>query len=287
MILEHEIPDGSKLHFGLSAKIKREVENTACEIFYEEGFDEIISPVFIYGEHQKSFLNRSIIRLSNEKNHQISLRHDSTVDVIRIITKRLGRSTNQKDWFYIQPVFSYPTIELNQIGVECLEDGDSKIQSDKVLKLALKIFKRLQINPILQITNTNIPRKCVENSNLEIEDFKNLSVDKLQQVSFIKNLLAVNSKDNLKAHIKTTPSFLKQELEYLLESCTLEYENIIFSPLLPAPVDYYKDLFFRMFLDNYLFLSGGRYMVDGLMSCGFGIYTDSVVRYLFKTRDKG
>ena len=44
MILEHEIPEGSKLHFGLSAALKRKVENLSVNLFYDQGFEEIVSP---------------------------------------------------------------------------------------------------------------------------------------------------------------------------------------------------------------------------------------------------
>ena len=46
MILEHEIPNGTKLYFGNSAKVKRSIENIASEILYDNGFEEIVTPVF-------------------------------------------------------------------------------------------------------------------------------------------------------------------------------------------------------------------------------------------------
>ncbi len=44
MILEHEIPSGSKLYFGNSAKIKREIEKVASDIL-SKGFEEIVTPI--------------------------------------------------------------------------------------------------------------------------------------------------------------------------------------------------------------------------------------------------
>ncbi|STQ86001.1 ATP phosphoribosyltransferase regulatory subunit [Helicobacter muridarum] len=281
MILEHEIPNGSKLHFGLSARLKRKVENLSAELFYQHGFEEIVSPIFVYQEHQKSFLNRDVIHLSSEQNHQIAMRSDSTIDVIRIITKRLGRTTNQKKWFYVQPVFSYPTIEHNQIGAECIDEGD--IQN--MLTLGISIFKSLGIMPLLQITNTRIARLCAKEMRLDTIYFDKLHIERLQKIVFIKKLLLVNTPSDLDAIIPSMPQFLKYELEYLLHACSCSYPNLLCSPLLPAPVDYYDDLFFKMFLRNAIFLSGGHYCIDGTRSCGFGIYTDNVVYHLLK--DKG
>ena len=278
MILEHEIPEGSKLHFGLSAKIKRKIENLSAELFYQHGFEEIMSPIFVYQEHQKSFLNRNVIHLSSEKNHQVSMRNDSTVDVIRIITKRLERTTTQKKWFYIQPVFSYPTTELNQIGIECLDEKEVH----NILELGVTIFNIFEIKPILQITNIKIAKKCAQETGLKYEYFTKLHVEKLQSIDFIASLLHVNSVYDLESAIPHCPRFLHEDLQCLIHSCKCKYDNIICSPFLSAPVDYYDDLFFKMFLNNFTFLSGGRYCIDGVKSCGFGIYTDNVVHHLLR-----
>lgn len=282
MILEHEIPEGSKLHFGLSAALKRKVENLSVNLFYKHGFEEIVSPTFVYQEHQKSFLNRDVIQLSSEKNHQIAMRNDSTIDVVRIITKRLGRSTTQKKWFYIQPVFSYPTIEHNQIGVECLDESEYL----KILELGICIFKELGIKPLLQITNASIAKLCAENTELEYKDFATLNIERLQSINFLAKLLQVNDVASLKEFLAICPSFLRIEIERLLELCSSSYENLICAPLLPVPVEYYDDLFFRMVLQNFTFLSGGISCIDEVKSCGFGIYTDNVVHYLLKQNKK-
>ncbi|RDU60365.1 ATP phosphoribosyltransferase regulatory subunit [Helicobacter sp. MIT 14-3879] len=281
MVLEHEIPKGSKLHFGLSARLKRKVENLSAELFYQHGFEEIASPIFVYQEHQKSFLNRDVIHLSSEQNHQIAMRNDSTIDVIRIITKRLGRTTNQKKWFYIQPVFSYPTTEHNQIGAECLDEN----QIQDMLNLGIAIFKALEIAPLLQITNIKIAKLCAEEMQLDSQYFDKLHIEKLQSISFLKKLLQVNTPSDLESLISSMPQFLQAELQYLLHLCSCDYPHLLCSPLLPAPVDYYDDFFFRMFLNNATFLAGGRYCVDKIGSCGFGIYTDNIIYRLLK--DKG
>ena len=39
MIFEHEIPKGSRLYFGKTAKAKRVLENSVCEILEKNGFE--------------------------------------------------------------------------------------------------------------------------------------------------------------------------------------------------------------------------------------------------------
>jgi histidyl-tRNA synthetase len=73
MIYEHEIPTGSKLYFGESAKLKRKLENVASELFYDAGFEEIVTPFFSYHQHQ-SIDEKELLRFSDEQNHIVSLR---------------------------------------------------------------------------------------------------------------------------------------------------------------------------------------------------------------------
>ena len=97
MILEHEIPIGTKLYFGNSAKVKRKIEHIASEILDDKGFEEIVTPVFSYHQHLSIADDRELIRINDAKNNSLSLRGDSTIDVVRIIEKRLGRNTEQKN----------------------------------------------------------------------------------------------------------------------------------------------------------------------------------------------
>ncbi|HIP56187.1 MAG TPA: ATP phosphoribosyltransferase regulatory subunit, partial [Arcobacter sp.] len=121
MIFEHEIPDGSRLYFGNIAKKKRVLENKIATFLENKNFDEIVTPNFSYSQHQSIDDENQLIKISDSENNQVSLRADSTLDVARIITRRLGRTTSHKKWFYIQPVFSYPSNENYQIGLEWLE----------------------------------------------------------------------------------------------------------------------------------------------------------------------
>ena len=45
-VYEHEIPSGTRLYFGQSAKLKRKIERAASEILEKNGFYEIVTPFF-------------------------------------------------------------------------------------------------------------------------------------------------------------------------------------------------------------------------------------------------
>ena len=105
MIFEHEIPRGSRLYFGSMAKAKRRLENQVCDILDTCGFEEILTPNFSYSQHQAIANEKKLIKFSDEQNEQVSLRADSTLDVVRIITKRLGRTTTHKNGFMFNLFF--------------------------------------------------------------------------------------------------------------------------------------------------------------------------------------
>ena len=52
-VYEHEIPNGSKLYFAKSAKLKRKIEQKASEILEDEGFSEIVTPFFFVSSTSK------------------------------------------------------------------------------------------------------------------------------------------------------------------------------------------------------------------------------------------
>jgi ATP phosphoribosyltransferase regulatory subunit HisZ len=282
MVLEHEIPQGSKLYFGESAKIKREIESLAAQTFMSEGFEEIATPTFSYIQHQDAKLNsRELLRLSNEHNLTIVLRNDSTLDVVRIITKRLGRSTDHKKWFYIQPVFSYPTSETNQIGAEFLDSTDLK----SMCSLLIGFFDKLGLAPHLQLSNIEIPLRVSEECGIELEDIKLHKMDALlcKDIEWLTSLLYVKDQSDLERVIKKLPEFLQEPSGKLLElSSELGYKNTIISPLFYAPMKYYSDLFFRMFSDNTVLAQGGKYSSEDIISSGFAIYSDGLIEKLPK-----
>jgi histidyl-tRNA synthetase len=276
MILEHEIPSKSKLYFGKSAKLKRDIESSSANLLESLGFSEITTPLFSYHQ-QESFSNtKKLIRLNDADNSEVSLRADSTVDVVRIVTNRLGRSNNNKKWFYIQPVYSYPTKEQYQIGAEVI-DGSL----EDIAKVSLILLDSLDIEFTFQIANMAIADILVKNYNFELEDIKNIKLDKIlsssNKNSWIENLVKIDSIHDLK-DLTIYPDDIREELEkmYNLVGC-VDYKNIVISPLFYAPMRYYDSLVFRAFSKNELFLIGGNYTIKGVNGAGFALYTDTVI----------
>ncbi len=261
MIFAHDIPDGGKLYFGKKAKIKREIEHIASEVFENEEYEEIVTPFFSY--HQLEALSeKELIRCTDKKNRTFALRGDSSIDVIRLVIKRL--KSEAKKWFYIQPVFRAPSTEIYQIGAEWLE-GDLK----KVLNTNLNILKRVNKNYPLIISHIKIPEIVSKISGVSLEDIKKQRIYKFN--SWMKKLLVFDKNSD-------TKEFPSEIREYLKEMLEFSEFNPIFEPLYVTNLRYYNGVFYRIINNNDIIAKGGSYIVDNVKSVGFSIYTDNLLK---------
>ena len=276
MIFEHEIPEGSNLYFAGTAATKRFIENKAAALLSKAGFEEILTPLFSYHQHQSVCDERELIRLNDSENHSMSLRADSTIDVVRILGKRLGGNTEHKKWFYIQPVYRFPSIEQYQIGVEILGEPNLAV----ALKQATTIFKTLEIQPLLQISNINIPRILSKLLDLELDDFHHVNIEKFLslKIDWLKELVYLEKFEQIDTLLTSAPEEIRAELLKIKALCAgLEYPNVVIAPLYYAKMLYYDELFFRVIEENEVFAMGGRYKDEETVSVGFAIYTDALI----------
>ena len=261
MIFAHDIPDGAKLYFGKKAKIKREIEHIASSVFENEEYEEIVTPYFSY--HQLEALSeKELIRCTDKENRTLALRGDSSIDVIRLVIKRL--KSEAKKWFYIQPVFRAPSTEINQIGAEWLE-GNLK----EVLKTNLNILNRLNKNYPLIISHIKIPEIASKLSGVSIEDIKKQRIYKFSD--WMKKLLVFDKNSNIN-------EFPAEIREYLKEMLEFSEFNPIYEPLYVANLRYYDGVFYRIINKNDIISKGGSYIVDNIKSVGFSIYTDNLLK---------
>jgi histidyl-tRNA synthetase len=276
MIFEHEIPSGSRLYFGSSAKIKRNIEHIAGETLESLGYEEIVTPIFSYHQHESFGDLKPLIRLNDESNHEVTLRADSTVDVVRIVTKRLGRSMESKRWFYIQPTLTFPTKEQYQVGAEVI--GGSFAQ---VANTTIEIMDRLDMRPILQLANIRIPHLLSEKYGISLDLLKSTNIEQILKANYpwMDQLVRIHKIDDL-SDLSNFPTDIAEELERISSAVReIEYENIVISPLYYTKMRYYDSLTFKMFEDNTLLAMGGIYRVDEIDAAGFALYTDECIAY--------
>jgi hypothetical protein len=274
MIFEHEIPSGSRLYFGESARLKRRIEAEAASLLEERGYREMVTPLFSYHQHESFDDPKALIRLNDSANHEVSLRADSTADVVRIATKRLGRSTDSVRWFYIQPVYSYPTREQYQIGAEYLGGAFGEVAAD-----AIALLESLEIRPLMQVANIAIPRLLAERYGVALEDVKAMHIQRILDAghSWLEALVHLHRPEDLE-DLSPFPEDIAAELVRIREAIAgLEYTPLVVSPLYYARLRYYDSLIFRFYEENTLYATGGIYRIDQVRSAGFALLTDAVI----------
>ncbi|MRI84213.1 MAG: ATP phosphoribosyltransferase regulatory subunit [Nitratiruptor sp.] len=279
MVYEHEIPKGARLYFGPTARLKRQIEEVASSILYEAGFEEILTPLFSYHQHRYFESEQELIRLSDELNQTLTIRADSTIDVVRLITNRLGRSTEHRKWFYIQPVYRYPTREYYQIGAEWLGSRDVAT----LLKVVLQILQALEIPATLQLSNIKIPLLLSRHYGLPLEIFRKVDLDRIlnQKPEWIGELVYLDDPHQIDGLLDHVPEEIAKELIKLQElSRTIHHRPLVIAPLYYAKMRYYRELFFRLFIGNETIAMGGAYGAQGVEACGFAIYTDAIIERL-------
>jgi len=277
MIFEHEIPTGSKLYFGISAKRKRELENKASAFLEANGFEEIITPNFSYSGHQSIDDETKLITLSDESNNQLALRADSTLDVVRIITKRLGRATVHKKWYYIQPIFTYPANEVYQIGAEWIDYNNIA----DVINLNCKLLQELEVSPLVQIANINIPLIISREWDIEIETFKNGEIGTIlaKDIPWLKKLAQVETAEDLETIVNELPEALQKEVEKLISIAKeIKYEKVVVSPIYYSAMKYYDNIYYRVISENKTLAKGGGYKSNGVNSLGFALFSDNLLK---------
>ena len=268
MVLEHDIPAGGRLYVGEKARLKREIEGISAKILEGEGFREIVTPYFSY--HQGDFIRwNRLIRFADRENRIVTLRGDTSFDLLRLVVNRL--KTPFKKWFYIQPVFRYPTREIYQIGAEWLE-GDLK----EIFRLNRKILETIGVKGTPLFSHWKVIEWLLEEEVVTPKELREMNLGKFQW-EWLRKLASLSQIGEWRG-ISGLPSQLKPYLEeldtFMVESGVTD--GIIALLELP-PFQYYTGVFYKIIGEQALFARGGSYRVGEVEGVGFSIYTDQIL----------
>lgn len=275
MILKHDIPDGSRLYFEDNAKLKREIENNASNILEKLNFSEIVLPSFSYYQYQCSDNKNDIIKISNEENTDLSLKKDSTLDVLRLVSHRVHKNTNSKKWYYTQAEFKYPSNEYYKIGAEYIDSDDLPY----IINTMIQICKNYYNAPTLQISNINIIHIICDKYNIDIEKIKDKNYAYLFNLEHeeVQLLLAISSVEDLEDLSKYSKEVREELLKIKEVISKVSYDDSVIEIFFYPEMTYYSSVFFRFFDKNTLLSNGGIYEDNHIISSGFAIYVDNLI----------
>ena len=157
--------------------------------------------------------------------------------------------------------------------------GETKLSS--VLNIAVNIFDKLEVAPLIQISNMKIPHILVDIfDELTLDDFRHVNIEKFLnlKVEWLEKLVYLQHVEQVDELLEIVPDVIKAELIKMKELCQeITCEKSVLAPMYYAKMLYYDELFFRAILGNEVFARGGRYNNNDVSSVGFAIYTDTII----------
>ena len=302
----NKIPSGVVHFFEPISSLRRETENKILNLFKDRGYQEIITPTFVYEDSVSEFLfeplKDKLFKLVDRANGKtMILRADITLQITQAVL--LGDFDMPMRVCYAENVYRDikehlgQKRELKQVGVELF--GVKELDADvEVVSLALESLELLGFKDMhLKVSDTSILQRLVDEYSLGRDE-----ADRLESFVYRKDISSIENGD--------FPESLKRRLNELeRESGTVElkknlnYEAYRLASTLKSRfphVNVFCDLFyfeypkyhhgitFDIFVGNKRVVVGGRYgnitkkLGRYIPALGFAIDLDELVQFLFE-----
>ena len=302
----NKVPSGVVHFFEPISSLRRETENRILSLFKDRGYQEIITPTFVYEDSVSEFLfeplKDKLFKLIDRANGKtMILRADITLQITQAVL--LGDFEMPMRVCYAENVYRDikehlgQKRELKQVGVELF--GVKELEADiEVVSLALESLRLFDLNDIyLKVSDTSIIQELIDKYSLSRND-----ADRLESFVYRKDLSSIMGGD--------FPDGLKKELEELERvsgtvdlANSMDYKAYKVASSLKnrfSDVSVFCDLFycehpkyhhgitFDIFVGNRRVVVGGRYgnitkkLGRYIPALGFAIDLDELVQLLFE-----
>ena len=302
----NKIPSGVVHFFEPISSLRRETENKILNLFKDRGYQEIITPTFVYEDSVSEFLfeplkDKLFKLVDRASGKTMILRADITLQITQAVL--LGDFDMPMRVCYAENVYRDikehlgQKRELKQVGVELF--GVKELDADvEVVSLALESLELLGFKDMhLKVSDTSILQRLVDEYSLSRDE-----ADRLESFVYRKDISSIENGD--------FPESLKRRLNELeRESGTVElkknlnYEAYRLASTLKSRfphVNVFCDLFyfeypkyhhgitFDIFVGNKRVVVGGRYgnitkkLGRYIPALGFAIDLDELVQFLFE-----
>ncbi len=299
----NRIPSGVVQFFEPLSSIRRETEDRILKLFKSRGYQEIITPTFVYEDSVSEFLfeplkNKLFKIVDRTSGQTMILRADITLQITQAVL--LGDFDMPMRVCYSQNVYrdikehQGQKREFKQTGIELF--GLKEIEADReVISLAIDSMKLFGLdNLCVKISDTYIIENLINEYSLD-----KYQAEKLRSFVYAKNLSDIK-KGNF-------PNELKNKIEKLnrisgsIENNSIDYEAYKLAREIKdghSDIDVFCDLFycehpmyhhgimFEIFSGNKQLVVGGRYgsitkkLGKYIPATGFAINLDELVQFL-------
>ncbi len=302
----NKIPSGVVHFFEPISSLRRETENKILKLFKDRGYQEIITPTFVYEDSVSEFLfeplKDKLFKLVDRANGKtMILRADITLQITQAVL--LGNFDMPMRVCYAENVYRDikehlgQKREFKQVGVELF--GIKGLEADvEVVSLALESLGLLGFKDIhLKVSDTSILQSLIDEYTLSRKE-----ADRLESLVYRKDISSIENED-FPEGLKRRLNELERESGVVDLKKSLDYEAYRLASTLKERfprVDIFCDLFyfeypkyhhgitFDIFLGNKRVVVGGRYgnitkkLGRYIPALGFAIDLDEVVQFLFE-----
>ena len=302
----NKIPSGVVHFFEPISSLRRETENKILKLFKDRGYQEIITPTFVYEDSVSEFLfeplKDKLFKLVDRANGKtMILRADITLQITQAVL--LGDFDMPMRVCYAENVYRDikehlgQKRELKQVGVELF--GVKELDADvEVVSLALESLELLGFKDIhLKVSDTSILQSLIDEYSLSRDE-----ADRLESFVYRKDISSIENGD-FPESLKRRLNELERESGTVELEKSLDYEAYRLASTLKEGfphVDIFCDLFyfeypkyhhgitFDIFVGNKRVVVGGRYgnitkkLGRYIPALGFAIDLDELVQFLFE-----
>ncbi len=301
----NRIPSGVVQFFEPISSLRREVEGKILRLFKDRGYQEIITPTFVYEDSVSEFLfeplkNKLFKIVDRTSGQTMILRADITLQITQAVL--LGDFDMPMRVCYSQNVYrdikehQGQKREFKQTGVELF--GIKEADADReVISLAIDSMKLFGLEDLhVKISDTNIIENLINEYSLDTQ-----KADKLRKLVYSKNLSDIKKGE--------FPEELKNKIEYInamsgpVSNKSIDFEAHRLAREIKdiySDIDVFCDLFyceyptyhygitFEIYSGNKKLVVGGRYgnitkkLGKYIPATGFAINLDELVQFLYE-----
>ncbi len=300
----NRIPSGVVQFFEPLSSLRREAEGKILKLFKDRGYQEIITPTFVYEDSVSEFLfeplkNKLFKIVDRTSGQTMILRADITLQITQAVL--LGDFDMPMRVCYSQNVYrdikehQGQKREFKQTGVELF--GIKEAEADReVISLAIDSMKLFDLESLhVKISDTYTIENLIDEYGLDTQKAKDL-----RKLVYAKNLSYIK-KGNFPNELKNKIKYLNSISGPLENKNTANYEAYKLANKIKVKypdIDVFCDLFycehpiyhhgvtFEIFSGNKKLVVGGRYgnitkkLGKYIPATGFAINLDELVQFL-------